>query len=368
MESNTSSGTVITLGVIITVTVCIAGILTGFPIWLTILATLVLAFATAQLSQTIGKRLSFASDKSLSRLLFQADKLKNSNAETDKVERAIVAKCQNHPEAWKGYKMLGELFIVRGNRNRAWDYFLRADKEFPESVSDSERAAVWNEIGGVAMASGRKEDAEAFFQKASEVDPSYYRGLGILYSLGWSEGKDADKALACFAKAISGGCDAAVANLYELRWRVSNDVDKYALDRFLDYLMCCHGGRGYRAGVHALKESAARGYVPAQFELGTLYQHAQYGDDTPTRRKEAFRWLKSAADQGYLPAIHNFGFLVQQCVIDPVKGDIFRPAIKGTILYRRKDIDYCAAQGAKLIRRAAEAGYEPSRRCLGWKI
>lgn len=172
-----------------------------------------------------------------------------------------------------------------------------------------------------------------------------------MYSLGWSEGKDANKALECFVKAISGGCDAAVANLYELRWRISKEVDKYALDRFLDYLMCCHGGRGY---------------VPAQFELGTLYQHAQYGDDTPTRRKEAFRWLKSAADQGFLPAIHNFGYLVQQCVIDPVRGDVYSPVIKGTVLYRKKDITRCAVEGSKLIRRAAEAGYGPSRRSLGW--
>lgn len=368
-SSNSTGGLattlVTTVGVLVGVAVCTVCFFMDVPFWPNVILTSAIVIVTVIVAVRMEKKHSYAKDGSLSALLDKAERLKTSTEPTDEVEQAVRARCEGHPEAWKGYRKLGELFILRGSRNKALECFLKAEQLFPEGASPEDRAAIWNEIGGAALASGKGAVAAEYFRKASEVNPTYLRGLGLMYAFGWEVETDTSKATVLFDRAVREGCETALSNLYELRWRLNNGVEKNTLERYSEYMMCCHCGRGYKAGMTALKDAASAGYAPAQFELGTLYQNHQYGDDIQTQRREAFRWLKAGADQGFLPALHNLGFLAMQQVVDPVKGTVYEPKIKGTLFYNQADIDHCTEEGRAILMKAARAGYGPSKKFLG---
>ena len=355
----------IIIGVLIGCAMCTIGVFKEMNVYLIVFSTAGIVLLWIFLAMAVINRITLASDKSLSLLLYKAAKLKTREGDASDVEKAIVRKCEGHPEAWLGYKMLGELFTVRGDSNKAWEYFNRCEQAMPADASEADRALIWNDLGGAALATKRHDQAMEYFLKASEKDPAYLRGTGLMYAFGWGVDIDTTVALNYLKKATERGCDLAVPNLYEVMWRTSHEVSPTTINGFMKYMNCCHCGKGVTAGVQPLKESALQGYAPAQFEIGTLYQSGSMRVDAQTLKREAFRWYNAAARQGYLPALHNLGFLAQQMMVDPETGTIFEPKVKSTLLYDIEDIKRCSLGGHKLILRAAEAGYAPSQHSIG---
>ena len=129
-----------------------------------------------------------------------------------------------------------------------------------------------------------------------------------------------------------------------MQWFLENGAPGNAWADFSQYMRCCHDGRGVRSGVYSLRQAAMAGYIPAQFELSTVYLDA---------------------DAGYPPAIYNLGIHTQRLCLDPVTGLPAKPVIPGTLLYTKK-VRYASYNaGMDLIRKAAKAGYEPALRVLG---
>lgn len=65
------------------------------------------------------------------------------------------------------------------------------------------------------------------------------------------------------------------------------------------------------AGIKWLSYAVSRGFVPAGYRLGSLYENTVRNTD------EAFRYYKWAADQGNVRAMHNLGVLYSQGLAGP---------------------------------------------------
>ena len=360
MKSSGINAALYSIGILLGIGLCIAGILLEFPFWVLIFAPIAIITLFTILGDDAYKRASFAENGRISNLIYKAGRMKKGKGDPSALEKKMLAACEGSPEAWKGYRALGEMYIALGERSKARELLVKADKVLPDNSSPADRSRLWNTLGAIALASGRGEEAMEYCLKAAVIDPVYYRGAGLMYEFGWSLKPDFQKAEELYQRAVDAGSDTALANLYGLKWRISTGEGREMWQGYADYMHGCHCGRTQVAGLSSLRESARKGYAPAQFELGTMYQHNQCGEDAPTRRREAFKWLRASADQGFLPALHNLGILVQQAVIDPDRGDIYKPRIKGTLLYDEETVRYCAREGHNLILRAARAGYPPS--------
>ena len=156
-----------------------------------------------------------------------------------------------------------------------------------------------------------------------------------------------------------------MANYWEVKWFLENGAPGNAWADFSQYMRCCHDGRGVRSGVYALRQAAMAGYVPAQFELSTVYLDGLAGDSNEQRLKDGLSWLRKAADAGYPPALYNLGIHTQRLCLDPVTGLPQKPLIPFLRLYKDKVRFASYKAGMELIRRAAEAGYPPALEALG---
>ena len=354
-------------GIVLGIAISVAVILMELPVWIAVAAPVVIITVFTVLGEKLDKKESFSEDRRLSRLIHEAVRLKTSTEDTEGIEKSIVAACDGHPEAWKGYRVLGELFLMRGNRSKARDYFLKADNALPANDKSPERCAIWNNLGAIALMMGRGDEAIQYYLKSAAVVPSFFRGPALMNEFGWAIPQDVIAAEWMYRKAVEAGNSEAIANLYELLWRESKGLQRDLWQGYADYMYGCHCGRTPVSGASSLIGSARKGFAPAQFELGTLYMNGLYGEDVPTRRREAFKWLRASADQGFLPALHNLGFMAQQAIIDPEKGDIFEPSIKGSLFYDKDIVRHCALEGHKLILTAAEEGFAPSQHSIGMR-
>jgi TPR repeat protein len=62
-------------------------------------------------------------------------------------------------------------------------------------------------------------------------------------------------------------------------------------------------------GPKTVEEKAEAGSASAQFNLGNMYND---GNGVPEDDKEAFKWLRLAADQGVARAQSNLGFMYEK--------------------------------------------------------
>jgi len=354
-------------GIVLGIATSVAVIFLELPVWIGVAAPVIIITVFTILGEKMDKRASFAKDRRLSGLIYEAVRLKTSTEDTEGIEKRIAAACEGHPEAWKGYRVLGELFLMRGNRSKARDYFLKADKALPADDKSPDRCAIWNNLGALALTMGRGDEAIEYYLKSAAVVPAFFRGPALMNEFGWGIPQDTLTAEWMYRKAVEAGNSEAIVNLYEMRWRESKGLPRELWQGYADYMYGCHCGRTQVSGASSLIGSARNGYAPAQFELGTLYMGGIYGEDVPTRRREAFKWLRASADQGFLPALHNLGFMAQQSIMDPEKGDIFQPSVKGSLYYDKEIVRHCAIEGHKLILRAAEEGFAPSQHSIGMR-
>ena len=146
-------------GIVLGIATSVAVIFLELPVWIGVAAPVIIITVFTILGEKMDKRASFAKDRRLSGLIYEAVRLKTSTEDTKGIEKRIAAACEGHPEAWKGYRVLGELFLMRGNRSKARDYFLKADKALPADDKSPDRCAIWNNLGALALTMGRGDEA-----------------------------------------------------------------------------------------------------------------------------------------------------------------------------------------------------------------
>lgn len=252
----------------------------------------------------------------------------------------------------------GDLHLARGNSRSAESYYqkvLETAKPGSEQYHYSRHR--------IALCHLRQRNDEKAFQEfetlAQESD-FYTVGYANMLQFGWGTEPSPKEALALFEKSLKAGNSLVNANIWEINWYLKHGAPGNAYSDFEQYMRCCHDGRGARSGVHALRQAASAGYVPAQFELGTAYLDRLIGDNRQQQIKEGIAWLRKAADADYPPALHNLGLYTQRLCLDPVTGEPAKPVIPGTFLYKNSVRFGCYDAGMILIRKAAAAGFAPA--------
>jgi len=179
--------------------------------------------------------------------------------------------------------------------------------------------------------------AHDLFVLAAKYNDALSSGAGQSYEFGLGCPMNPSAAFAYYKKGIAAGAD-LYAMMYAIHYYMeqtsANTLDTIAYQQYRDGILeQSVGGRDPDLYETALLKSALRGYLPAQFEYGTLMMRK----DVQT----SMRWLKSAADRQYLPAIHQYGVLCES-----LAGHGIREALP-------------------FYQQAAEAGYPPAQCAMG---
>lgn len=157
-----------------------------------------------------------------------------------------------------------------------------------------------------------------YYTEAANYAPRFHRAVGEFYEFGLGCDIDPEKALMHYTESLYSGAD-SYAKYYSTEYfvdKVSSDgLDTLAFNNFREGLLLLKmSGEqiDYDKVKQHLTTAAERGYVPAQYELGTLYKNGSFPEGkTPESFQLATEWLKKAADTGYLPALHNLAILCE---------------------------------------------------------
>ena len=158
-----------------------------------------------------------------------------------------------------------------------------------------------------------------YFAEAAEYNPSANSQVGEIYEFGVGCDINPDMAMEAYTEAIINGSD-YYAKYYSTEYfvnQISNDaLDTIAFNNFKEGILQ-HSMGMERLDYDKMKEcltvAAERGYVPAQFELGTRYKKGYFPEiSSSDNMKLAEEWLKKAADAGYVPALHNLANLYEE--------------------------------------------------------
>lgn len=178
---------------------------------------------------------------------------------------------QNYPEAMKWYKQAAEKGSDMAMQNIGVMY-----------------------VHGQGVTKNYVE-AQDWFKKAAEKEnPDAMYNLGVLYRNGY-EGvaKNLQEAKAWYQKAAEKGYEPAKKALVSLE----EDIKHAALPGVAEYnkAMDAFKNKKNAEAVALLKQSAAKGYVNAMFELGEIYEFGS--DGVAINLQEAFKWYKQAAEK-----------------------------------------------------------------------
>lgn len=327
---------------------------------LTIILCVVIVWMTFRLQQY-----QFHENGKFSRIIYQMKRIEGgkvvSPEKMAELKRQLKAVVEADPALEiEANRYLGDLAFATMETDEALQYYAEAINHV--SPNTDEYFYLLNRNAAGLLRVGNYQVALKDFKYLAEIKPYYSIGLAAMYEFGWGVEPNLEEACRLYKQAMLEGNDLAVMNYYEVQWRMSNPVPDSGNDGYEEYMLKCHDQEGYKAGVPALTESAEEDYAPSQFELGTLYMHGHLGRN---KQAEAFHWLRMSANKNYLPALHNLGFLVQMRCMDPIKGDINKPKIPGTLFYDDKVRWSCYESGMVLIRQAAKAGYPPSQHSVG---
>ena len=287
-----------------------------------------------------------------------------NDEEAGKVEESLLHWAEKHPELEaEACRYAGDLRFAREDSRGAESFYQRALRT---AVPDSENELyLQHRLALCHFRGGKDRDAFREFEALAARSLFFTIGHAAMVEFGWCTDPDPEKARELYWQSYLAGNESAMANIMELEWFLEHGADKTARMEYEGYMRCCHNGRGLRAGVPSLRRAAQAGYVPAQFELGTLYMEGQAGDSLRQRRTDGMEWLRKAANAGYAPALYNLGTYSQVLCIHPETGKSCQPVIPGTRLYKNEDRKNCALEGHRLIQKAAENGYIPAMLSLG---
>ena len=299
-------------------------------------------------------------NKKLSRLVYQVKLLEDerktlTKEEADQLRDKFVDFAKNNPsmEA-EVHRYMGDMAFALRYTDEAIEQYGIAMNLLPHDSEDY--FFVLNRRAACTLRKGDFQQAYKEFSYVAQVKPMYSVGLAMLYEFGWGVERDVDKACQLCEQSYKAGNEAAVVSYYEILWRQNHSVPQP--DGFAQYMLKWFSQEGFMAGLEDLKKSAEAGYAPAQYELGVLYMQGKLGKN---KGQETFEWFKKGADQKYLPSMHNLGFIIQLKCMDPVRGDVNKPVIPHTMLYKNEIRIASFEAGYQLIVEAANAGYGPSK-------
>ena len=84
-----------------------------------------------------------------------------------------------------------------------------------------------------------------------------------------------------------------------------------------------------------LTQAAEMGYLPAMFDLGSLYYYDRVGNSHEDNMRLAEQWLKKAADAEYIPAIFQLATFYEKSSLE-ANGSITEEAYKKARKGKRK--------------------------------
>ena len=287
--------------------------------------------------------------------LLEEEKKTLSTEEANQLKTKFLDFVKKHPEMEaEVHRYMGDAAFALRDTDEALQQYAMAMDLLPHDSEDF--IYMLNRRAACMLRKGDFEQAIDEFRYVSQVNPIYSVGLAMMYEFGWGVERDVDKACQLCEQSYKAGNDAAVVSYYEIQWRQTHPVPQP--DGHAQYMLKWFSQEGFMAGLEDLKRSAEAGYAPSQYELGVLYMQGKLGKN---KGQEAFEWFKKSADQKYLPSMHNLGFIIQIKCMDPVLGDVNKPVIPHTMLYKNKTRIASFYAGYQLILEAANAGYGPSK-------
>ena len=284
---------------------------------------------------------------------------KMTEEQAKKLEEKVLAVGRRKPSlAVLSFRYAGDLQFARGNSREAETHYRNA---FEAAEPGSEQSLYSrHRIALCHLRMRFDEKALQEFEELAKISGYYAVGYANMIEFGWGTKPDPKKARELFETCIQAGNTGAYANSWEVQWFLEKGAPGNAWADFSQYMRCCHDGRGVRAGVYALKQAASAGYVPAQFELSTVYLDGLAGENRQQRIRDGVAWLRKAAAADYPPALYNLGLHTQRLCLDPATGIPAKPVIPGTMLYKNAVRFACYHAGMDLIYKAAAAGYPPA--------
>lgn len=237
---------------------------------------------------------------------------KNSHASPSEHQQAVDAllKVADKHDRQEGEALLylGEAysrFVPQPFRDDSlsFHYYTNAAEKLPEG--ELKGLALYN-MGVYFYKNSVHQDlaqAHSLFVLAAGFNDAVSVGAGETYEFGLGCPMNPSAAFAYYRKGIAAGADfygKLYAIHYYMKQMEENTLDTMAYRLYREgVLEQSMGDKNRDIYEKKLLKSAERGYLPAQFELGTLMLQR----DAVSARK----WLKLAADSHYLPAVHQYG-------------------------------------------------------------
>lgn len=243
-------------------------------------------------------------------------KSKPSEKQKEKVVSMFEEIIRNNiPERGFAYLYLGEMYSFHSpeviqNLPLSLAYYTKADCLLDDSTPFEKSLAVYNRglfhyIGQVIPQNF--DSAAFFFEKAAIISPARGVGIGEMYEFGIGVPQDLDLAMLYYQTSCFHGTD-AYSKLYNIAYLIeqidANSLDTIGYQKFKEAVLLTAIERNIKDAFVPLLEAAERGYVPAQFELGTNYFTGDYTSDIIENREKCEYWYKKAVDNEYIPAMH----------------------------------------------------------------
>lgn len=235
----------------------------------------------------------------------------------------VPVQLRDYAKAADYYKKALELICEKYNSD--------ADDEF-KTIKDLKYRAFYNTALYCYYRKSPTQDfgkALEYLLVAADYNPLVNGLIGEIYEFGL--GCDINPTLASeyYTKAIQNGDD-LYAKYYGVEYfinqitngkgddneQASSSLDTLAFNNFRDGVLETKMGierPDYAKVKQCLTIAAERGYLPAQYELGTDYMNGVLqGDSLTDNNTLAEKWLKKAADAGYIIAMHNLASLYEK--------------------------------------------------------
>lgn len=273
---------------------------------------------------------------------------------------------KNPEEKGFAYLYMGELCSHHSpellqDLQRSLDYYRAANALLTEKTPYEKSKALYNI--GLYHYKGRAipqnlDSALIYFGKAAIVDPKLCVGVGELYEFGSGVTQDLSLALNYYNVAIQNGTE-AYGKVYSVAYAIDrideNKLDTIAFEKYKEAILEHSINDDAKNGYASLLEAAERGYVPAQFEIGTNYLNGAYRPDISGEKCEY--WLSKAAEQNYIPAINNLGVYYERFGIGIYNFSFSEKK-------RTEGLEFIK-KGFNLFQKAAEAGHPQAQVAVG---
>lgn len=232
------------------------------------------------------------------------------------------------------------------------EYYTKADFLLDDSTPFEKSGALYNRglfhYRGTSITQNF-DSAAFFFEKAAIVSPARSSGIGEMYEFGIGVPQELSLAMLHYQNCCLHGSD-AYAKIYGVAYLIdqidANSLDTIGYLKFKEAILLHSIEGSVKAGFLPLVEAAERGYVPAQYELGTSYMYGFYSLDVNENKEKSQYWLKKAAEKKFIPAMHNLAVLYE---------------ILGATIYGNSN----RTIAFPLYKEAAEKGYPPSQVAMG---